>query len=118
MKTRTASAKNTAPVQGMLKQLRVSVSDTHVLAFDNVDTRFNDCVNWRVLENGKRTLFSTRTYEHFAEVKAVMLATIECCQARATPSDVSRLACAQAVIKALDACPSFAALATHPGRIA
>ena len=30
----------------MLKLLRIRASDTHVLEFDGVDTRFNDCCNW------------------------------------------------------------------------
>jgi hypothetical protein len=103
--------------QIMLKLLRIRASDTHVLEFDNVDTRFNDCCNWQVMENGKRVLFSTRTYEHFSDVKSAIVATIAVCHARATPSDTAMLASAQAMIGVLDAFPSFGALAQHPARI-
>lgn len=43
-----------------MKLLRIQASDTHVVEFDNVDTRFNDC-NWQVMAEGKRVLFSNRT---------------------------------------------------------
>ncbi len=101
----------------MLKLLRIRASDTHVLEFDGVDTRFNDCCNWQVMVNGKRVLFSTRTYEHFSDVKAGILATIEVCRGRNTPSDGAMLDSAKAMITVLDAFPSFAALAKHPDRI-
>ena len=32
----------------IVKLLRIQASDTHVVEFDNVDTRFNDCNNWQV----------------------------------------------------------------------
>jgi hypothetical protein len=101
----------------MLKLLRIQATDTHVLEFDNVDTRFNDCGNWQVVAKGKRVLFSTRTYEHFADVKSGVLATINVCENRATESDVAMLESAKAMIAVLDRYPSFAALAAHPDRI-
>lgn len=33
----------------IVKLLRIQASDTHVVEFDNVDTRFNDCNNWQVI---------------------------------------------------------------------
>ncbi|EMJ8412870.1 hypothetical protein [Enterobacter hormaechei] len=33
----------------IVKLLRIQASDTHVVEFDNVDTRFNDCNNWQVM---------------------------------------------------------------------
>ncbi|EJG2388731.1 hypothetical protein AM391_RS22585 [Kluyvera ascorbata] len=115
------TAKTTAKKVGasdiMLKLLRIRASDTHVLEFDGVDTRFNDCCNWQVMVNGKRVLFSTRTYEHFSDVKSGILATIEAYRVRGNPSDGVMLDSAKAMISVLDAFPSFAALAKHPGRI-
>lgn len=101
----------------MLKLLRIRANDTYVLEFDDVDTRFNDCCNWQVMENGKRVLFSTRTHERFSDVKAGILATIEVCRGRCSPADAAMLDSAKAMISVLDAFPSFAAVATHPGRI-
>ncbi len=101
----------------MLKLLRIRASEMYVLEFDEVDTRFNDCCNWQVMANGKRVLFSTRTHERFSDVKAGILATIEVCRERCTPSDGVMLDSAKAMISVLDAFPSFAALAKHPDRI-
>lgn len=33
----------------IVKLLRIQASDSHVVEFDNVDTRFNDCNNWQVM---------------------------------------------------------------------
>lgn len=101
----------------MLKLLRIQASATHVLEFDNVDTRFNDCCNWQVMDNGDRVLFSTRTHEHFSDVKSAILATINVCRMQTASSDRAMLSGAQAMISVLDAFPSFAALAKHPARI-
>ena len=54
----------------IVKLLRIQASDTHVVEFDNVDTRFNDCNNWQVMAGGKRVLFSNRMYERFSDVKS------------------------------------------------
>ena len=101
----------------MLKRLRIRASDTHVIEFDSVDTRFNDCRHWQVMANGERVLFSNRSYERFSDVKAGILATIQVCRGRATSSDSAMLDSAKTMIAVLDAFPSFAALAAHPQRI-
>ncbi|WP_341869948.1 DNA methyltransferase [Enterobacter hormaechei] len=75
----------------------------------------HDVIPWQY--TGKRVLFSTRTHERFSDVKAGILATIEVCRGRCSPADAAMLDSAKAMISVLDAFPSFAALATHPGRI-
>lgn len=112
-----ATARKVGESDIMLKRLRIRANETHVLEFDDVDTRFNDCCNWQVMENGKRVLFSTRTHECFSDVKAGILATIEVCRGRRSPTDGAMLDSAKAMISVLDVFPSFAALAKHPGRI-
>lgn len=119
MKSNTGnqSAKKVGVSTGLVKLLRIQASDTHVLEFDDVDTRFNDCCNWQVMANGERVLFSTRTYEHFADVKSGIVATIDVCENRATASDEAMLESAKIMIAVLDHFPSFAALTRHPARI-
>lgn len=101
----------------MVKLLRIQASDTHVVEFDNVDTRFNDCNNWQVMAEGERILFSTRMYERYSDMKAGVLATIMVCENRATGADTAMLESAKVMMQVLDGYPSFAALAAHPKRI-
>ncbi|HDS8282045.1 TPA: hypothetical protein RKY22_005632 [Klebsiella michiganensis] len=101
----------------MLKLLRIQVSDSCVVEFDNVDTRFNDCSNWQVMKGDERVLFSTRMYEQFRDVKSGLMATVAVCEGRPEPSDERMLAAAKAMLSLLDKYPSFASLAAHPGRI-
>ncbi|ELY6169647.1 hypothetical protein SNO30_004006 [Cronobacter sakazakii] len=101
----------------IVKLLRIQASDTHVIEFDNVDTRFNDCDNWRVVARGKRVLFSTRMHERFSDVKSGLLATINVCENLASETDSAVLDGAKAMMQVLDGYPSFAALAAHPKRI-
>lgn len=111
------SPKKVGASRDMVALLRIQATDTHVVEFDNVDTRFNDCTNWQVMEGDKRVLFSTRTHERFSDIKAGVLATIAVCENRATASDSAMLESAKAMMKVLDACPSFGALVAHPKRI-
>lgn len=101
----------------IVKLLRIQASDTHVVEFDNVDTRFNDCNNWQVMAGDKRVLFSNRMYERFSDVKSGIVATIAVCENCATVSDAAMLEGAKAMMQVLDGYPSFAALAAHPNRI-
>lgn len=101
----------------MLKLLRIQLSDTHVVEFDNVDTRFNDCCNWQVMKGEERVLFSTRMHEQYRDVKSGLMATVEVCENRPQPTDAHMLAAANLTLKLLDAYPSFASLAAHPCRI-
>ncbi|EHS0390686.1 hypothetical protein LHY28_003360 [Salmonella enterica] len=101
----------------IVKLLRIQATEIHVVEFDNVDTRFNDCSNWQIMVDGERILFSTRMHERFSDMKAAVLATVAVCGNRATPSDSAMLDSAQAMMKMLDVYPSFAALAEHPKRI-
>lgn len=103
--------------QDMLKLLRIQVSETFVVEFDSVDTRFNDCSNWQVMKGEERVLFSTRMYEQFRDVKSGLMATVQVCEGRPEPSDERMLAAAKAMLSLLDKYPSFASLAAHPGRI-
>lgn len=111
------SPKKVGTSRDMVTLLRIQATNTHVVEFDNVDTRFNDCSNWQVMEGDKRILFSTRTHERFSDIKAGVLATIAVCENRATASDTAMLESAKAMMKVLDACPSFGALVAHPKRI-
>lgn len=43
----------------IVKLLRIQASDTHVVEFDNVDTRFNDCNNWQVMAGGNASCSAT-----------------------------------------------------------
>ncbi|MGK6886241.1 hypothetical protein ACKU3T_023700 [Enterobacter hormaechei] len=43
----------------IVKLLRIQASDTHVVEFDNVDTRFNDCNNWQVMAGGNVSCSAT-----------------------------------------------------------
>ena len=52
----------------IVKLLRIQASDTHVVEFDNVDTRLNDCTNWQVMAGGQRILVSKRMYERCSYV--------------------------------------------------
>ncbi|EOC1314892.1 hypothetical protein ACI09C_003988 [Cronobacter turicensis] len=101
----------------IVKLLRIQASDTHVIQFDNVDTRFNDCDNWQVMVGGKRVLFSNRMYERFSDVKSGLLATINVCENSAVETDAAMLEGAKVMMQVLDGYPSFAALAAHPKRI-
>lgn len=101
----------------MLKLLRIQISDTHVVEFDDVDTRFNDCCNWQVMNGEERILFSTRMHEQFRDVKSGLMATVEVCEGRPEPSDKRMLAAAKSMLSLLDKYPSFASLAAHPARI-
>jgi hypothetical protein len=71
--------------QDMLKLLRIQVSETFVVEFDSVDTRFNDCSNWQVMKGEERVLFSTRMYEQFRDVKSGLMATVQVCEAALNP---------------------------------
>ena len=102
---------------GMVKLLRIQASDTHVVGFDNVDTRFNDCNNWQVMAGGKCVLFSNRMYERFSEVKSGIVATINVCENSGSVTDKAMLEGAKVMMQVLDGYPSFAALAAHPKRI-
>jgi len=112
-------AKKTKPGTSpdLLPLLRIRLSDTHVAEFDKVDTRFNDCCNWQVMEGKERILFSTRMHEQFRDVKSGLMATVAVCEGHPLPSDARMLAAANLMLKLLDACPSFASLAAHPARI-
>ncbi|HBL5403627.1 TPA: hypothetical protein LR346_004874 [Enterobacter hormaechei] len=101
----------------MVKLLRIQASDTHVVEFDNVDTRFNDCNNWQVMAGGKRVLFSNRMYERFSDVKSGIVATINVCENSGSVTDKAMLEGAKVMMQVLDGYPSFAALAAHPKRI-
>lgn len=101
----------------IVKLLRIQASDTHVVEFDNVDTRFNDCNNWQVMAGGKRVLFSNRMYERFSEVKSGIVATINVCENSGSVTDKAMLEGAKVMMQVLDGYPSFAALAAHPKRI-
>ena len=46
------SPKKVGESRDMVALLRIQATDTHVVEFDNVDTRFNDCTNWQVMEGG------------------------------------------------------------------
>ena len=98
----------------IVKLLRIQASDTHVVEFDNVDTRFNDCNNWQVMAGGKRVLFSNRMYERFSDVKSGIVATINVCENSAGVADAAMLAGAKVMMEGLDGYPSFAALAALP----
>ena len=111
------SGKKVGQSNDIVKLLRIQASDTHVVEFDNVDTRFNDCNNWQVMAEGKRVLFSIRTYERFSDVKSGIVATISVCENSATVSDTAMLESAKVMMQVLDGYPSFAALAAHPKRI-
>ena len=91
--------------------------DTHVVEFVAVDTRFNDCCNWQVMNGEERVLFSTRMHEQFRDVKSGLMATVEVCEGHPEPSDKRMLAAAKSMLSLLDKYPSFASLAAHPGRI-
>ncbi|ECY4133798.1 TPA: hypothetical protein R4200_004820 [Enterobacter hormaechei subsp. oharae] len=101
----------------IVKLLRIQASDTHVVEFDNVDTRFNDCNNWQVMAGGKRVLFSNRMYERFSDVKSGIVATINVCENSGSVTDKAMLEGAKVMMQVLDGYPSFAALAAHPKRI-
>jgi len=101
----------------IVKLLRIQASDTHVVEFDNVDTRFNDCNNWQVLAGGKRVLSSNRMNEHFSDVKSGIVATVNVCENSASVADTVMLEGAKVMMQVLDGYPSFAALAVHPKRI-
>lgn len=101
----------------MLPLLRIRLSETHVVEFDKVDTRFNDCCNWQVMEGEEKVLFSTRMYERFLDVKSGVIATVAVCEGHPLPSDARMLAAANLILKLLDTYPSFASLAAHPARI-
>jgi len=111
------TGKKVGESRDMVKLLRIQATDTHVVEFDNVDTRFNDCNNWQVMAEGKRVLFSNRMYERFSDMKSGVLATIAVCENRASAADIAMLESAKAMMKVLDSYPSFAALAAHPKRI-
>jgi len=111
------SGKKVGESRDMVKLLRIQATETHLVEFDNVDTRFNDCTNWQVVKGGERILFSTRMHERFSEVKSGVLATISVCENAATASDSAMLESAKALMQVLDGYPSFAALAAHPKRI-
>lgn len=115
--TTRPSTKKVGESRNMVKLLRIQATDTHVLEFDNVDTRFNDCSNWQVIAGGERVLFSTRMHERFSEMKSGVLATIAGCEKHVTASDIVMLESAKAMMTVLDACGSFVALTTHPKRI-
>jgi hypothetical protein len=101
----------------LLPLLQIRLSDTHVAEFDKVDTRFNDCCNWQVMEGEELVLFSTRMHEQFRDVKSGLMATVAVCEGHPLPSDARMLAAAKLMLKLLDACPSFASLAAYPARI-
>lgn len=101
----------------IVKLLRIQASDTHVVEFDNVDTRFNDCNNWQVMAGNNRVLFSRRMYESFSDVKSGIVATVSVCENSTTVSDTAMLEGAKVMMQVLDGYPSFAALAAHPKRI-
>lgn len=46
------TGKKVGESRDMVKLLRIQATDTHVVEFDNVDTRFNDCNNWQVMAEG------------------------------------------------------------------
>lgn len=99
----------------MFELVRIQADDRHVIEFDKIDTRFNDCTNWQVCVNGERVLFSTRIHERFSDVKSGVLATIAVCEGRPTEPDRNMLAAAKAMLVVLDKYPSFGALVKHPG---
>ena len=82
----------------IVKLLRIQASDTHVVEFDNVDTRFNDCNNWQVMAGGKRVLFSNRMYERFSDVKSGIVATINVCENSGSVTDKAMLEGAKAYV--------------------
>jgi len=85
------SGKKVGESRDMVKLLRIQATETHLVEFDNVDARFNDCTNWQVVKGGERILFSTRMHERFSEVKSGVLATITVCENAATASDSAML---------------------------
>lgn len=101
----------------MVKLLRIQATELHVIEFDQVDTRFNDCCSWQVMEGDEKVFFSTRMYERFSDVKSGVLATITVYETYTQASDLKILAAAKSMIAVLDRCASFAALAAHPNRI-
>lgn len=121
MHTHNLKAITNKPLPGtsrdMLKRLRIQLPDTHVVEFVAVDTRFNDCCNWQVMNGEERVLFSTRMHEQFRDVKSGLMATVEVCEGHPEPSDKRMLAAAKSMLSLLDKYPSFASLAAHPGRI-
>lgn len=116
LKTRQ-TARKVGQSSEIVKLLRIQATDTHVVEFDNVDTRFNDCTNWQVMQGSERVLSSNRMCERFSDMKSGVLATISVCENLNSASESAMLEGAKALMKVLDSYPSFAALAAHPKRI-
>ncbi|WP_240771475.1 hypothetical protein [Siccibacter turicensis] len=115
-KTLTSMAKpKPGTSRDMFELVRIQADERHVIEFDKIDTRFNDCTNWQVCVSGERVLFSTRIHERFSDVKSGVLATIAVCEGRSAESDRNMLAAAKAMLAVLDKYPSFGALVKHPG---
>jgi len=118
MKTTPATATQspgTSPE--MLPLLRIRLSENWTAEFDNVDTRFNDCCNWQVMNGTERVLFSTRMHERFSDMKSGVIATVDVCCGRPSDSDRLQAEAGKTLLAVLDRYPSFAALATHPDRL-
>lgn len=111
--TRTAVGQSTE----MLPLLRIRLSDNWIAEFDNVDTRFNDCCNWQVMNGSGRVLFSTRMYQRFSDMKSGVIATVDVCEGRSSESDKRQAEAGKRLLAVLDKYPSFAALAKHPDRL-
>lgn len=118
MKTTPATATQspgTSP--DMLPLLRIRLSENWIAEFDKVDTRFNDCCNWQVMNGSGRVLFSTRMYQRFSDMKSGVIATVDVCEGRSSESDKRQAEAGKRLLAVLDKYPSFAALAKHPDRL-
>ncbi|QEM94277.1 hypothetical protein FEI17_26950 (plasmid) [Kosakonia radicincitans] len=115
MKPSLAATKNAVGQSAdMLPLLRIRLPDNWTAEFDRVDTRFNDCCNWQVMNGSDRVLFSTRMYQRFSDMKSGVIATVDVCEGRSSESDKRQAEAGKMLLAVLDKYPSFAALAKHP----